>query len=211
MRRRIPLLIVLGALLAALVPATPARAAVSAGTSQAKLAALADAGFAGVLHDSSGLYRCTGYHAVVWHQTGAGNVYEDRRNLCLGFYGWASTSPIRPIWEGVVRNQCYRNGSPYGDGTGGCRWDSNVGLQSYNVNDVCCGTDVTTAWCYTCGGTYVQDSGRRYSGHVSYPNTSDVRVRARAGAGGTRIYFADGSTRLFTQQVSYTTFEPVPQ
>lgn len=147
-------------------------------------------------------YNCTGYQSVASHVTAGGNVYESRRNLCLSPYSFNTTSSE---WEVVVRETCWRNNVEYGDGTGGCRWSGWVDLQSDYFGQG--GTIVTgehTSWCYTCGGTYVQDSGRHYTNHQPYNDIDNAYLRGVANNTDVRFYLADGSTVLKNEVATAT-------
>jgi hypothetical protein len=139
-------------------------------------------------------YACTGYQSVASHVTAAGNVYESRRNVCVSPYSFNTTSST---WEGVVRNTCWRNNVEYGDGTGGCRWTGYIDLQvDFFEPGGSIQTLAHTSWCYTCGGTFVQDSGRHFSSHGAMNDIDSPAVRAVANNAQVRFYLADGSEVL---------------
>jgi hypothetical protein len=153
--------------------------------------------------DHTNNWACSGYQTTARVITAAGNDYQSRTNICVAWSPYTTSS----MWaDAVVRKQCFRNGVPYGDGTGGCRWtgrvehhgNSNlVGWYEINVNN----------WCVTCGGAYVQDSGRIYTQPEHQMQTREeqnLATRAKSEGGQVRFYLADGSTRLLDEVSVYS-------
>lgn len=150
--------------------------------------------------------QCSGYTSTASYITAAGNVYQSRTNVCLGINPYTTTNAT---FDGVVRKQCFRNGIPYGDGTGGCRWTNRVELHYFDTDDNTWKDIFSLAneWCVTCGGTYVQDSGRHWTGSVNLNSSAwnDAGAsRSKSEGGQVRIYLADGSTRLLNESSVYS-------
>jgi hypothetical protein len=154
---------------------------------------------------------CSGYVTTMRHTTGAGNVYESRTNICTA---WSNYTTSSMPTDAIVRKQCFLNGQPYGDGTGGCRWESRVALQVDESNTTGWGNIVWNDWCYTCGGIYVQDSGRFYTAVADLEQCSDcgsvLAVRGGSVGGSVRVYFQNGATQLFNENSVYSLGIHVP-
>jgi hypothetical protein len=155
--------------------------------------------------------QCSGYFTTAAHTTAGGNLYESKTNICMGISTYTTSSMDT---DAIVRKQCYRNGVAYGDGTGGCRWSSRVELHGYGPIG---GSNVwyevaVNDWCVTCGGTYVQDSGRVYTGRFDFnhPGSDLLKARSKSEGGDVRFYLADGTTVLKTEQSLYSTEVYVP-
>jgi hypothetical protein len=139
------------------------------------------------------IYGCSGYATTASYTTAAGNLYESKKNVCVGI------STDGQTYAGVERRGCYRNGQPYGDGTGGCRWTGTVLLQ-WDYGDGNGWQDAfgtAKDWCNTCGGIYIQDSGRQWSVYTGKANAS--AARGKSAGGQVRFYLADGSTVLLNE------------
>jgi hypothetical protein len=92
----------------------------------------------------------------------------------------------------------FRNNQPYGDGTGGCRWTDTVTLQADRGTGNGYQDIWWNDWCYTCGGSYVQDSGRHWTDPSPlYDYFSQARGKSEGGQ--VRFYLADGTTRLVNE------------
>ena len=159
-------------------------------------------------------FGCSGYVTLATHNTPAGNSYTTKGNVC--FY-WSSTEHLGT----VSRFQCFRNGQPYGDGAGGCRWTWVSALQSSTSTQGPWATRVSNSHCFTCGGIFVQDTDRFWGTTINICNLYVQRI-ARVVTYGTqttadqvRFSLADGSQVLKdmannTFSSVYNVFPPTP-
>jgi len=150
-------------------------------------------------------FGCSGYITVASHNTPAGNSYTTKGNVCF-YYG--DSTHIGP----VSRFQCFRNGQPYGDGPGGCRWEWDQALQSADSPQGPWSTRINTEQCFTCGGIFVQDSDRFYGSaiHICQLWLRDIRVVTRGTVSQpdrVRFSLADGSQVL--KDMANNTFSDV--
>lgn len=136
-------------------------------------------------HDTTPL-TCSGYKTR--QSITYGVQYKTTGNVCVGRYSGN-------VWEAVERDLCYRDGVAFGSGDGGCRWTGTIQVQANTTTNYY--TIMSNDWCNTCGGEFIQDSGRQWSGHVDVKATWGLgqgdAVRGLASAGVVRYKFRDGT------------------
>jgi hypothetical protein len=122
---------------------------------------------------------------TVWSKrTAAGNLYEVKGTICNSDEGNQGRAVVH--WYG------YRNGAPWHNGY---RFDGTLHLQTIatGCTTPCVDAVAPKYVCYTCGGPFVQHSGRLYG---NFWNSPGAVMRAKTSGSRARVRYADGTTEL---------------
>jgi hypothetical protein len=110
---------------------------------------------------SADLSACIGYSTVasISDKTGTHRL-STQGNVCLNFAGYDGG---KALWTAVARYKCYRDGVLFGDGvTGGCRWQGHLKVYAGYTSASNLMTDRFWAVPGSTSSTFISDSGRIY-------------------------------------------------